>query len=351
MRPETINDIHRNVQSYYGETLSGSSDLKTNACCTVTEVPDHVRTALGRVHEEVSSHYYGCGLVAPDHLSGMKVLDLGCGTGRDVYVLAQLVGPLGHVTGVDMTERQLDIARRHAGWHAERFGYEASNVTFLDGLIERLDQLGLEDDSFDVVVSNCVLNLSPEKERVLREVFRVLKPGGEFYFSDVYADRRLPEALAGNEVLYGECLGGALYVGDFRRIAAHCGFPDVRAVSSSPIAVQSAEVAALLGNTRFDSVTNRLFRVPGLEDACEDFGQAVIYRGTIPHRGHVFDLDDHHRFEAGRSVRVCGNTYLMLHESRFRDHFRFFGDMSRHFGLFPDCGEPVVTGTAAAGCC
>ena len=181
------------VQDYYGRQLQGTADLKTSACCDISAVPEWLKPLLARIHPEVLSRYYGCGLVCPPLLTGCRVLDLGCGSGRDVYALAQLVGPTGEVVGVDMTDEQLAVAERHRAFHAEAFGYD--NVRFVQGYIERLDELGLEPGSVDVIVSNCVVNLSPDKDAVLSGVQRLLKPGGEFFFSDVYADRRVPAAV------------------------------------------------------------------------------------------------------------------------------------------------------------
>ena len=98
------------------------------------------------------------------------MLDLGCGAGRDVYAIAQLVGEDGHVIGVDMTPEQLETARKYEEYHKNQFGFAKSNVTFKNGLIEKLDEVGIENDSIDVIVSNCVINLVPDKESVIREV-------------------------------------------------------------------------------------------------------------------------------------------------------------------------------------
>lgn len=346
--------MHEHVKDYYGQQLRSSADLKTTACCDTAALPAWFKPILARIHPEVVSRYYGCGLVCPPLLEGGRVLDLGCGSGRDVYALAQLVGPAGTVTGVDMTEAQLAVAERHRAWHADAFGFD--NVEFRLGFIERLDELGLAPASFDVIVSNCVINLSPDKDAVLREIERLLKPGGEFYFSDVYADRRVPDAVRNDPVLYGECLGGALYWNDFLRLAQRHGFADPRLVEDRPLAVTDSALASLIGNTRFHSATYRLFKLADLETACEDYGQAVIYRGTIPEQPHVFVLDKHHAIEAGRVFPVCGNTWRMLHDTRFRPHFDFIGDFSRHHGLFEGCGSSIpfdrtVAGTAAAGAC
>lgn len=338
--------MHELVQDYYGRTLKSSADLKTSVCCDANAPPPALRPVLGRIHPEVLARYYGCGLVSPPLLAGCRVLDLGCGSGRDVYALAQVVGEQGEVVGVDMTAEQLAVARRHEDYHRAAFGFARSNVRFIEGYIERLGELGLADASFDVIVSNCVINLCPDKGAVLREVFRLLKAGGEFYFSDVYADRRVPAALRDDPVLYGECLGGALYWNDFLALARAAGFADPRLVEDRPLAVTDPALAARLGNIRFFSATWRLFRVDGLEGAAEDYGQAVVYRGTLPEQPTRFMLDKRHGFDAGRVVPVCGNTWRMLHDSRLRPHFDFVGSFEHHFGPFAGEGPALPFDTA-----
>ena len=100
------------VTDYYGRQLQGTTDLKTSACCDISAMPSWLKPLLGRIHPDVLSRYYGCGLVCPPLLGGCRVLDLGCGSGRDVYALAQMVGPTGSVVGVDMTDGQLHVARQ-----------------------------------------------------------------------------------------------------------------------------------------------------------------------------------------------------------------------------------------------
>lgn len=326
------------VMAYYGQTLKTSKDLKTDACCTPGDLPASVRDLLADIHAAVSSRYYGCGLVLPPVLEGMRILDIGCGAGRDCYLLSKLVGPSGSVVGVDMTREQLAVAREYIDYHTQLFGYAQPNVEFIEGDIEQLDALDLAADSFDIVVSNCVINLTDDKEGVFRAVHRLLKPGGELYFSDVYADRRLPEALRADPVLLGECLAGALYWNDFETIARRGGFADPRLVEDRPLAIGDAGIRERIAPARFYSATYRLIKIEGLEPACEDYGQAVRYRGGVEGMPEAFVLDKHHRIETGRVLPVCGNTYRMLHETRFASHFDFYGDWERHYGIFDGCG-------------
>ncbi len=345
------------VKEYYGKILQRSADLKTNACCVDMSLPVHLKNALTRVHDDVLARFYGCGLIMPEHLAGARILDLGSGSGRDCYVLSQFVGEQGEVVGVDMTEEQLAVARNYIDYHQAAFGFAQSNVKFLTGYIERLNELPLDANSFDIVVSNCVINLSPDKAAVLKQAYQLLKPGGELYFSDVYADRRIPKALADDPVLYGECLSGALYWNDFENLAKQAGFLDPRLVEDRPISVDNDELLQRVGHINFFSATYRLFKLDKLEPACEDYGQAVIYKGGIPYHEEMFSLDKHHAIYKGKVFPVCGNTYRMLNETRFKPFFGFIGNWDSHYGIFEGCGTglPFDLNSSALGtgssCC
>ncbi|RTQ50895.1 methyltransferase domain-containing protein [Hymenobacter gummosus] len=342
--------IQRQVQDYYGSALQTNQDLKTNACCT-DDVPAAYKRILAELEPEVLEKYYGCGVCIPPAVEGLTVLDLGSGSGRNAYLLSKLVGEQGHVIGVDMTEEQLAVARRHVAAHTARFGYRQPNVEFRHDYIEDLAAAGLEDNSVDLVVSNCVLNLSTDKAATYREIFRVLKPGGELFIAGVFADRRVPEALRHDLVPYGECLGGALYIEDLRRLLLGLGLRDYRLTAQRRLSIDNPAIERQVGNIKFYSMTSRAFQLD-LEDQCEDYGQVATYLGTAPDAPHGFTLDDHHFFETGRPVLVCGNTADMLSRTRYGRYFRINGEKERHFGLFP-CGPAPAAGapgTAAAAC-
>ncbi|MCL1848320.1 MAG: methyltransferase domain-containing protein [Clostridiales bacterium] len=343
-----MNSIIENVKEYYGRQLQGKGDLQSGACCCADAPPAEIRAILPLIADEILDKFYGCGSPFPSLLEGMTVLDLGCGTGRDVYIASKLVGESGCAIGVDMTTEQIEVAMKYQEEHRERFGYQSSNVKFYQGYIEDLASLGIKDSSIDVVISNCVINLSPAKEQVFKEIYRVLKPGGELYFSDVFADRRIPEALATDPILRGECLGGAMYTEDFRRIMAKCGWADFRYMSACVLDLDNEEIVELLGFATFTSLTVRAFKLDGLEDLCEDYGQVAYYDGSIPGSPHYYDLDDHHRFYKGKPMLVCGNTAAMVSDTRLSKAFKVIGDRSVHYGAF-DCASGG-SDTAAESC-
>ncbi|HIA47292.1 MAG TPA: methyltransferase domain-containing protein [Candidatus Hydrogenedentes bacterium] len=347
---DTIEETHESVQIYYGQVLHRSGDLKTNACCSTETMPEHLRKLVQEIEPEVLERFYGCGAPIPTALEGCTVLDLGSGTGRDVFLASRLVGPTGHVIGVDMTDEQLNVARECLPKQMARYGYDDPNVTFHKGYIEDLAALGIQNDSVDVVISDCVINLSSHKKQVFKEVFRVLKLGGELYFSDVVSERRLPEHLMNDPVLLGECLAGAMSHEDFRLLMEQLGCSDVRKTSTSPITISNADIEANTGMAKFFSTTYRVFKFENLEYRCEDYGQVAYYRGTLPDYPHDFQLDDHHAFEKDKPILVCGNTATMLQDTRFRHHFRIEGDRKTHFGLF-NCDDSSALDGESVPCC
>jgi arsenite methyltransferase len=185
--------------------------------------------------------------VAFSHLkAGDVVLDLGSGGGKDVFLAAQKVGPTGRAIGVDMTPEMLALARRNAEKFRKRTGL--ANAEFREGEIEHLP---VEDASVDVVISNCVINLSPDKPQVFREVHRVLRPGGRMVVSDIVLNRPLPESARNDEDLYAACIAGALLREDYLAAIRAAGFASVEvltdrlyaasSVSDDPITAEAAD--------------------------------------------------------------------------------------------------------------
>jgi len=291
---------------------------------------------------------YGCGSPIPSSIAGLTVLDLGSGTGLDVFVCSALVGQRGHVTGVDMTPQAVERANSHIAFHTKAFGFANPNVDFRQGYIEHLDGAGIAPSSVDLVISNCVINLSPDKASVLKQCATVLKEGGEMYFSDVFCDRRIPSELQVDPVLWGECFSGALYWEDFRRLLANIGFMDVRIVAESRI-VLDGEFADKLKDIQFVSRTISAFKLSSLEDRCEDYGQQATYKGGIQDFEKEFPLDGGHVFKVDEPARVCGNTAATLGQTRYAPFFDIT-PKGRHLGVF---GAKLGSfmGSCAPGCC
>lgn len=311
------NRIHEQIKEYYGIILGSSDDLKTNACCCSSAPPRYVRDILPLIEDEILNRFYGCVSPIPMGLEGCTALDLGCGTGRDVFILSKLVGENGHVHGVDMTESQLAVARQYQESQAAKFGYSKPNTSFHLGYIEDLKTIGIEDESVDVVTSNCVINLSPFKEEVFKEVYRILKEGGEIYFSDVFADRRVPKEIQNDPVMRGECMGGAMYIEDFRRLMERCGFKKLYITEQTPIQPHDFEIARLVGDIKFFSCTVRAFKCAELEDREENYGESATYLGTLAENSRYMDFDETIRFVKKKSLGVSGNVAEILRQSRF----------------------------------
>lgn len=344
-------DIQISVKKYYGETLKTNEDLKTTACCAMEEPHPILAAAIQNIPKEILEKFYGCGNPVPLGIEGLTVLDLGSGSGRDCYVASQLVGPSGKVIGIDMTEEQLQVARKHVDEFTKKMNYPKSNLKFVHGYIEHIKDAGVEKNSVDIIISNCVINLSTRKDLVLQECYDVLKEGGEVYFSDVYCDRRLPEEVRKHEVLWGECLAGALYVEDFKRMCRKVGFTDPRFLTCTEIEVKDPKLKEICGNAKFYSITYRLFKLNNLETLCEDYGQVSTYKGTVKGHPHGYALDDHHYFETNKPMLVCGNSASMTGESWLGKHFTIHGNTDVHYGLFDCSPVTVTTGSGGAGGC
>ena len=158
---------------------------------------------------------------------GETVVDLGCGGGLDVFLAAAKVGPTGNAIGIDMTPSMIDRARKNAGHGPD--GRPYSNVEFI---LATIDNTTLPADHADCVISNCVINLAPDKSAVMREIFRILKPGGRLAVSDIALKKPLPVELANNIGAYVGCIAGAVLIEEYRRHLADAGFSHIAVIDS-----------------------------------------------------------------------------------------------------------------------
>jgi arsenite methyltransferase len=219
-------EVRNTVREHYGkvaDSAEGGAVCCASGCCGATP---SASTALGYSSDQLASvpegANLGLGCGNPQAIAALRpgetVLDLGSGGGFDCFLAAQQVGNAGLVIGVDMTPQMITKARNNA----RKVG--AVNVEFRLGEIEHLP---LQDGSVDVILSNCVINLSPSKAEVFREAFRVLRAGGRIAISDVVATAEVPERFRGTESALTGCIGGAARVEDLERMLAEAGFTDV----------------------------------------------------------------------------------------------------------------------------
>ncbi len=331
-------NVEHIVKSRYAE---GAKAQVAALCCPVDYDPKY----LEAIPPEVIERDYGCGDPSRYLAPGETVLDLGSGTGKICFIAAQVVGPTGRVIGIDMTPEMLEVARRNAPLVAANLGY--ANVEFRRGYVEDLalplDALDAElaaapihsaaglataqalaerlrhtaplvaDESVDVVVSNCVLNLvdGTAKPGLFREIFRVLRRGGRAVISDIVSDEPVPEALAKDPELWSGCISGALTEEGFLTAFEAAGFHGIRVLE------RQAEPWQTVEGIEFRSVTIEAFR--GKQGACFERNQAVIYLGPFK---EVLD-DDGHRMERGRRYAVCEKTFNLYRQEPYRGNFAF----------------------------
>ncbi len=231
-----MTNLRQEIQKKYGDQARAvATGAVRSGCCSGSSC-DPITSNLyegdqtAELPEEAVLASLGCGnpTLLAELNPGETVLDLGSGGGIDVLLSARRVGPAGKAYGLDMTDEMLELARenqRKAG---------ATNVEFLRGEIENIP---LPDESVDVIISNCVINLSADKGQVLREAFRVLRPGGRFAVSDVVRSREIHSDLSRNVELWIGCVAGALLESDYRRLLEEAGFEEIEIV---PTRVYSA---------------------------------------------------------------------------------------------------------------
>ena len=221
-------EIKKSVREGYAKIAQQESSCcnTDNSCCGSTDSARNISQSIGYSEEEMNAvpegANLGLGCGNPIALASLKegetVLDLGSGAGFDCFLAANIVGKTGRVIGVDMTPEMIAKARENA----EKGGYD--NVEFRLGEIENLPTA---DNSVDVIISNCVINLAPDKKRVFRDAYRVLKPGGRLMVSDIVVTKELPEAIMNSITAYVGCISGAIVKDDYVKAIETAGFQDI----------------------------------------------------------------------------------------------------------------------------
>jgi ubiquinone/menaquinone biosynthesis C-methylase UbiE len=330
---------------------SGAQQVEPALCCPV----DYDAALLKLLPQEIIDKDYGCGDPSRYVREGDTVLDLGSGGGKICYMAAQLTGPAGLVIGIDMNDEMLALARKYQPEMSQKLG--GDRVRFLKGRIQDLaldaeklsvrlsenpvrslaDLVAMQaweaeqreqrpmiaDESIDLVISNCVLNLvnDSEKQAMVNEIFRVVKPGGRVAISDIVSDELISEPLKANPELWSGCISGAFQELEFVNAFVSAGFTAVR------LDRWDARPWRVVDGIEFRSAT--LTAVKGEGRACIDRGHAVIYRGPY---SEVSD-EEGHVFPRGERIAVCERTYRMMTQGSYRGDF---------IGIAPAVlGEPV----------
>ena len=289
---------YRILQDFYGKA---AIEPQKELCCPVK----YDAAEIGHIPQEVIDRFYGCGspMSAAEVRPGETVLDLGSGAGIDCFIAAKKVGPRGKVIGVDMTEPMLRAANTHKPAVAGKLGYDA--VEFRKGFLEAIPA---EDKSVDLVTSNCVINLSPDKSKVFSEIWRILKDRGRLVVADIVADRPVPLSLQAHQDLWGECISGALSEEEFIAGLERAGFYG--------LALLKKTFWKEVEGYEFHSITVRGFKHEAKADRAS-LGQRAVYRG--PYKAV---LDDEGRlFPRGEAVEVLADTAAKLKAAPYAGHF------------------------------
>jgi ubiquinone/menaquinone biosynthesis C-methylase UbiE len=330
-----IIDVEHEVKSRYSKAAKSP---EASLCCPTS----YNLALLAAIPKEVLERDYGCGNPTEHLLPGETILDLGSGSGKICFLASQVVGPRGQVIGVDMNDDMLALARRSAPTVARNIGY--ANVTFKKGRIQDLaldlDELDqylrarpvqsaedisrlevqtarlrrekplIANDSIDVVISSCVLNLvRPEdKRKLFSEIFRVLRRGGRAVISDIVSDEDVPERMKRDPELWSGCISGALREDHFLEAFEEAGFYGIT------LAARGEKPWRTLEGIEFRSIT--LIAYKGKEGPCIDQKHAVVYRGPFL---EVVD-DDGHLLRRGVRTAVCEKTFRIFSQQPYRPH-------------------------------
>jgi ubiquinone/menaquinone biosynthesis C-methylase UbiE len=318
-------------REYYEEinNLAGNGKSQARTRATSTTVTPLVAQALELIDPEIEKGFCEYASPMPPLLEGATVAVLCCGNGRDAFVASKLVGPNGYVIGIDPVADNIKVANSMVDRQMEAFGYDKANIEFLNEEPEDLSVL--KNKSVDVVVSNCTFNLSKDKDSYVKEVQRVLKDGGEWYFTDTFTDRRISDELVQSDGLRAIRLAGSMYINDFRRLVQANGFLDPRYLMTfkTPMTV---EEASAFPDIAFATITARLVNTSFVEDVCESYGETVTYKGGLEDYPDYFLFDKDIKFPTGKQCTVCGNVSGLVRASRYGKAFTISGNRKKHLG-------------------
>ena len=368
--------ITKQVSERYARAVTTGESI----CCPTSYNVEELKRFIP---EEVLHVSYGCG--TPAGLATIKpgetVLDLGSGGGIDCFDAARRLGPAGRVIGIDMTDEMLALARRNAPIVAKNLGHPDLITDFRKGLAESIP---VEDNTIDLVISNCVINLAPDKRKVFREMFRVIRPGGRFTISDIVADQPIPNYLLHDTAKWGDCLSGALPAWEYLDGLVQAGFVGVHQVTFTPWRVidgihfcsltltgyklpdpaeaDGSGFATLLGPfiravdelgqtyqravpEPIAATTASLLRLPPFKGVFLLSDRPVPLEDSDPRltsvrhadsccvwEGHYALLtspfaevedDDHHRYRRGMPVEICSKTLDVLESAPYLGRFAF----------------------------
>ncbi len=286
------------VREFYSE----AADKPQADLCCPTKYDD---SAIAHIPKDVLDRFYGCGspMTSAGIQPGETVVDLGCGAGIDVFIAAKFVGASGTAIGVDMTDRMLSVARDNKPKVAAALGHDI--IEFREGFLEKIP---VETNTVDLVTSNCVVNLSPDKPRVFEEIWRILKDHGRIVISDIVSEREVPPHLKVNPRLWGECLVGALTQEEFLARLERAGFYGL-------MVLQRAYWKDVEGYP-FHSLTVQGFKFQKT-DGCIFRGHRAVYLGP----GKAFVDEEGHLFPRNEPYEICTDTIAKLRQPPYNGMF------------------------------
>lgn len=296
--------VRKSVNEFYA---AAAIQPQKELCCPTS----YNAADISHIPLEALNISYGCGspVTQANIKSGENVLDLGSGGGIDCFIAAKMAGEQGQIIGVDMTDEMLRNANATREIVARNLGY--NNVRFMKGFLE---EIPVTDECVDLVTSNCVINLSAQKEKVFQEIFRVLKAGGRFVISDIVSDREVPVSMKQDKKLWGECISGAITEAEFFNITRKVGFYGLEIVNRY--------LYKEVDGFTFYSITARGYKFKKSKE-CVYTGQYAIYKGPF---SNVSD-DDGHTYPVGMPIEICTDTAWKLSNPPYEGMFILSGGM------------------------